>query len=425
MTEDEARDSGLSDTQIQALRGPVFVFEHKDAAALAGAFKHMGIKIRYDLRSQVAQFRSKRATKWEAFNDRNTAAIREQIAVQYQYLTTKGPSRLRYGDAAWTQSLDSLLFKCELDPFVEYLESLPPWDGVERCRFQLATAFGAEGELAEWASLYVFLGAVQRAYSPGCKLDEIPVLIGEQGIGKSAFLRACLPDDASGWFADGLHLADKPKERAEALLGRVIVEAAEMAGSTRADLESLKAFLTRQDDGSVRLSYRRNPEVMLRRCIIVGTSNTDDCLPNDPTGNRRFVPISCLYGINQEENMARERAQCWVEALAEYRLGKRANLPRGVLQDQAAVAAENARRRDVILEDAITVAVARGASTLPELAVATGLARAGEAAALDMRLQRRLGAALAAQGWTKARETVDGRQCYVWHPPGPLELPLV
>ena len=69
----------------------------------------------------------------------------------------------------------------------------------------------------------------------------MPVLIGEQGIGKSALLRELLPPQYPEWFSDGLHLADYPKVRAEALLGRVIVEVSEMAGSTRAELQSLKS----------------------------------------------------------------------------------------------------------------------------------------------------------------------------------------
>ena len=46
-----------------------------------------------------------------------------------------------------------------------------------------------------------------------------------------------------------------------------------MAGSMRAELESLKSFLTRTDDGAVRLAYRRNRETTPRRCTIVGTAN--------------------------------------------------------------------------------------------------------------------------------------------------------
>ena len=78
--------------------------------------------------------------------------------------------------------------------------------------------------------------------SRGAKLDEMPVLTGPQGIGKSSALQLALPPEQPGLFADGLHLADYPQQRAEALQGRVIVEAAEMAGKDRAELESLKVF---------------------------------------------------------------------------------------------------------------------------------------------------------------------------------------
>ena len=75
------------------------------------------------------------------------------------------------------------------------------------------------------------------------KLAEMPVLVGAQGIGKSALLRNLFPPEyADDWTTDGLHLAADPKVRAEALQGRVVVEAGEMAGANRADLESLKSF---------------------------------------------------------------------------------------------------------------------------------------------------------------------------------------
>ena len=127
----------------------------------------------------------------------------------------------------------------------------------------------------------------------------MPVLIGKGGIGKSTCARFMLPKDRGEWFSDGLHLASDSKTRAEALQGRVVVEAAEMAGSTRADLESLKVFISQQDDGAVRLSYRRDPETLLRRCVMVGTTDRSEPLPNDHN-LRRFVPIYLDDG-NPEE----------------------------------------------------------------------------------------------------------------------------
>ena len=64
-----------------------------------------------------------------------------------------------------------------------------------------------------------------------------------------------------------------------------------MAGSTRADIASLKAFLSRTDDGAVRLAYRGDPELMLRRAVIVGAADRNDPLPNDPNLRR------CVGGI--------------------------------------------------------------------------------------------------------------------------------
>ena len=126
-------------------------------------------------------------------------------------------------------------------------------------------------------------------------MDEMPVT-GPQGCGKST-APLCV---AAGhpMVPDGLHLAADPKTRTETLQSRVIVEVAEMAGSTRAELESLKAFLSRTDDGAVRLAYRRNPETALRRCIIVGTSNGLAC-PTIHRGTAASYRSSCEAAIQR------------------------------------------------------------------------------------------------------------------------------
>ena len=306
-----------------------------------------------------------------------------------------------------------------VDPFLIWLESLEPWDGTERLKHVLSLLLGAEGELAKWAGKFLFLGAVQRSYEPGCKLDEMPVLIGGQGIGKSAVVRQCLrPDQQDEGFSDGLNLAAHPKERAEALQGKIYVEASEMAGATRAELESLKAFVSRQNDGSVRLAYRHNPESTPRRCVIVGTSNNMNCLPNDPTGNRRFVPVHCPQGSNIEVKMAEIRDQLWAEALQMHKDGERANLPRS-LHDAAKLEADGSRRRDEILEDKIEKLAldTDGPLGLGEIAAKLELCRKGEEGRMDMLTQRRLAGALTALGWEKRREQIEGKRKYIWCPP--------
>ena len=75
----------------------------------------------------------------------------------------------------------------------------------------------------------------------------------------------------------------------------VLVEASEMTGSTKAEVETIKKFLSRTND-NIRLTYRRDPSPLLRRCMIVGTTNDPRCLPNDASGNRRFLPVQCDRG---------------------------------------------------------------------------------------------------------------------------------
>ena len=128
-----------------------------------------------------------------------------------------------------------------------------------------------------------------------------------------------------------------------------------MSGSTRAEVESIKGFLARQDDGAVRLTYRRDPIDLPRRCIIVGSTNDPRCLPNDPSGNRRFVPVPVPAGDPRQIRafMNAERQQLWAEAKQRVLgLKQPAWLP-DELKAQQAVENEIYRATDEIAEDAV------------------------------------------------------------------------
>ena len=423
----------------------------RSADGLARALQELGVDVRFNLRAMHHEFRANGS--WLQANDRTEARLQERIA--RSFTTGKKNARLIFGPDTWRRALNALLADREIDPFLAWLEGLRAWDGQQRLDGWLGEVFTVDPDcpLTEWAGRFIFLGPVQRAFEPGAKMDEMPVLIGAQGCGKSTALRLALPPEPPEWFADGLHLAADPKARAEALQGRVIVEAAEMAGSTRAELESLKAFLSRPDDGAVRLAYRRNPETMLRRAIIVGTTNDEYCLPNDPSGNRRFVivkvgskPDRCdvddrdvgegwckgkppgqpCPGCGSETGpvpsvsrlrryLDANRKQLWAEALRMYRSGIEARLPDKLASVQASVN-EGYRRNDETLENAVArwLRTAPPTFTLTEAAEGCGLADEGRGARVSMRDQRRLGAALTAAGCSKARKRVGTERRYVW-----------
>ena len=272
----------------------------------------------------------------------------------------------------------------------------------------------AEGPLTRWASRYLCLGAVQRCYEPGELLREIPILIGDQRIGKSQLLSNLLPPDQPDWFSDSLCVSEPSQKQVEAILGRVIVELSELTGFRRAELESLKAFISRKDDGAIRLSYRRDPETALRRCILVGTSNDNECLPNDPSGNTRYVPIKCGEGSHVEPYLAERREQLWAEALSYYNGESKlkANLPREYM-DLQAEHTETHRRKDQIVEDAVEGIVADGPFTISEIC------SKADTEQRDTRAVNRLCQGLRLLGWTKkrGRHPDTSKLCYLWFKP--------
>ena len=422
----ELLDGALPWTDSEAETAKPIEVEHKDAEALALALDTLGVKLRYDMRAHQSEM-SRGGRVWKEMTDRNTADLRRDIARRFECRTTRGTVPLHYGSETWKTWADAILFRNEIDPFVEWLKGREQWDGIERINHWLSEVYELDSEndpaLAEWVSRFIFLGAVTRAFYPGAKLDEMPVLIGPQGIGKSTALRWALPDERPDWFADGLHLAGSTKDRAEALQGRVIVEASEMAGSTHAELESLKAFISRTDDGSVRLSYRRDPETLLRRCIIVGTTNEPQPLPNDASGNRRFVPVILKDGNPQKirEYLHDNRSQLWAEATEYYHAGQEARFPDKLKRAQSS-AADKARRGDEILENAVEtwlsdneMNIEQDGFELHEVAQGVEMVRAGESATtLPMGAQKGLGAVLLKQGYSKKQEKRDGANKKIW-----------
>ena len=387
------------------------IYPRLDNEAMEAAFENLGVECRYNLRSSRAELRHK-GKDWEPTNDRTVAKLVTTIAKRFSYSVHRGDAPLKYGRDNWNLNFSALLKDREVDPFLLWIEALPEWDRTERIDKYLIEFFKTgDTAIARWISQFLLLGPIQRGFKPGSKLDEMPVVWGAQGIGKSALLRALLPPDQDSWFCDSLNLTSDTKTRAETLQGRVIVEVSEMTGARQADLENLKTFISQQDDGTVRFAYRHDPETMLRRYILAGTSNNEFMLPNDPTGLRRFVPLKLNDPKHATEPyIAEQREQLWAEALIRYRNGERAGLP-FALRAEASRVAERHRSTDEIIEDKIRA--------LPEaLEAGASLEWIAEEMGYDKLLSRgdsmRLATALRNLGWTKQRRYVGGERQRLW-----------
>ena len=393
------------------------------------ALEAVGVELRHNVRAHTTEIRNRGDGRFVRSDDRVIDDLRERIRRWCEWTPVKGePKPASFGAEMWKRCSNAVLHDHEVDPFLERLQALPAWDGESRIDNVLALLWGRTDDVADdglrrWASRVLFLAPVQRAFEPGCKLREIVVLAGTQDCGKSALLESMLwPEDAAEWFVSGLDLAADDKTLTEAVIGAVIVEAAEMVGVSRANLARMKAFITRQNDGHLRLAYRRDREPCPRRAVIVGTSNPDTAgiLPNDPTGLTRFVVIDLpadrsLVG-SVEDWLGERRDQLWAEALHHYRARERANLPDSLRTD-AAAAVETHRRRDEFLEDRIS-SLAPQPMTLAEIAAGVGLAPdEGTATTVSPRDQKRLGAALTVARWSKRRARRNGKLVVLWEPP--------
>jgi hypothetical protein len=208
-------------------------------------------------------------------------------------------------------------------PVHEYFAALPEWDNTSRCERLFLDYFHAvlpaAGAARDNHLAYVkdvgrcfLIGAVARIIRPGCKCDHVPVAVSTEGLFKSTAIRSLCADEA--WFTDNISPNLIERDTKESLLGKWLIELAEMPHIAR-EAERVKAFFSSQVD-RYRPAYALATKDFPRQCVFFGTSNKLELL--DTTGNRRIWPIRCHGEINVAKILA-DRDQLWAEALKLYR----------------------------------------------------------------------------------------------------------
>ena len=225
----------------------------------------------------------------------------------------------------------------------EYLGTLV-WDATPRIdRWLVDCASAEDSSYVRAASRAMLVAAVRRARHPGCRFDQMPILDGPQGCGKSSALRLLAVED--DWFTDALPRLDGDVRRIiEATQGKWIVEACELESLLQSDdadadadadadedddddddaggddggngddglppAAALKSFLSRSVDED-RMPYQVERTRVPRQFVVVGTTAATPYL-EDATGNRRIWPIH----VRRFDlvHLAEVRDQLWAEA---------------------------------------------------------------------------------------------------------------
>ena len=188
----------------------------------------------------------------------------------------------------------------------------PDWDRIGE------VFLGNKHNIATTAMQRMMIGAVARAYNPGCSMSWLPILVGAQGVGKSMFARSLVPTDLFSEITTPLETLMKEQYRLHVAW---LLELPEIDNyfNTR-NIENFKNLVTTRVD-ECRFPYASLPSKLPRRFVLIGTTNRNQFLV-DSTGNRRFVPleVGAHFQIPWRE-LTEQRDSLWAAAVHAFREG--------------------------------------------------------------------------------------------------------
>jgi predicted P-loop ATPase len=343
----------------------------------------------------------------EAFSPR--PATDADVAALQEFLQTAGLETI--GKEVVHQAVDLRAMERTFHPVRDYLDNLA-WDGKPRLEKWTTTYLGTKDTAYHRAIGRMFLlSLVARIYRPGCQVDYMPVLEGEQGELKSSVCRALVGDD---YFSDSLPPIGNDQVRlSQHLRGKWLIEIAEMSAMTRAESEDLKAFITRRVEQYIG-KYARKEATEPRRCVFIGSTNKQAYLRDD-TGGRRFWPIK--IGKISLPALQQDRDQLFAEAVHAYKHGASWWPDRDFERQHIAPLQEARFEADAWEESVADWVEMKHKTTLTEVARGALCIETGRLSRTD---QLRIRSALTRLGWKEAPRTKDGRW---WVPTKPSAAP--
>jgi putative DNA primase/helicase len=262
---------------------------------------------------------------WRKVNKTTKYLTDADDAGLWHYLeNTYGINNVSKTQAAMSQVLRDNGFH----PIRDYLGGID-WDGEERLDSLFIDYLGAADNIyTRTVTRKMFVAAVARVMNPGVKFDYALVLVGDQGQGKSQII------DRMGmqWFSDSFGTVEG-KEAYEQIQGVWLVEMGELAGLKKAEINTVKHFISKRED-RYRVAYGRRTENFPRQVVFFGTSNNRDFL-RDPTGNRRFWPIDTYETLPEKDVYDLDQDiinQLWAEAVYLYNEGEALYLSKDIEQ---------------------------------------------------------------------------------------------
>jgi len=289
-------------------------------------------------------------------------------------------------------------------PVREYLDSLV-WDGEPRCDLWLSDYCEVDNtEFVQAVGAKWLIGAVARVYRPGCKMDNVLIFQGPEGMLKSGAFEVM----GREWFSDNMPDLDDSKESAHHVAGVWIIELAELSSMRAAAQEQVWAFISRKTD-RYRRPYGHHVIKQPRQCVLAGTTNKDVLLKGDEN-QRRFWPVTVRNKI--ELGRLRDmRDQLWAEAVCRFRAGEPWWLQTDALVKAAKEETERRRLHEEWAAPTVEYLVGHDETTVTEcLHKALGLSPNQ----CDRGKEMRMADTLRELGWTRAQVRRHGVRLWVY-----------
>ena len=226
-------------------------------------------------------------------------------------------------DLSSRAKMDSALMevfdKNKYNPIIDYLNTVE-WDGQKRIESLFIDLLDADDtELNRYMTKIWFVAAVKRIFEPGCKFDNMIVLQGEQGIGKSSIC-----DLISFKYSNNVSLNEVGHKDLINKLNRTwIAVVDELDSFNKKEMSNIKTFISNTKD-TARLAFDKNAATYSRHCVFIGSTNDSTFLrDNTSIVERRFWVIKCnktkkdgrIFEVLTQEYIN----QLWAEAVSYYK----------------------------------------------------------------------------------------------------------
>ena len=251
----------------------------------SSAFNYISSKyrFRFNIVTNLYEYselgKKKKKLKWKQYDDRKKNSILLELLQEHLDRTPTEKINI---------FIESEEFSPDFNPFEEYFENLPKWDGETDYIKQLSETVSVEDSKRFRKILKKFLvGSVSCLLVPESVNDVCLVFQSPQGVGKSRWMRSILPDIFQDDYLYEGSVDTRNKDHNIYLSQYWFMHLDELEALRGNGIEAIKAYITRKNINE-RKAYGRYTTKFIRRASFLGSVNADKFLSDD-TGNRRWL----------------------------------------------------------------------------------------------------------------------------------------